>query len=219
MINNWRGDKRMSKRSSVSSLFPTLVNRSCWVQNLSAMDLLEWCKGHTAFAKLRPECILDRETIYSERTKVVGGILWLKLPTVARHDNRNLHELSHSGRSLRRNLILPPKRIGRMWEGPIGGRRPPTSQDPWRWNPSWQRGMCATKDPESESDQCGQSKMIGQRQPGNYPHSHKSWDCEPRGRAVLPGSLPLLLSTWVPLPNHVCCFVSMCLLAQFISEC
>ena len=35
-------------------------------------------------------------------------------------------------------------------------------------------------------------------------------DCKPDGRAVLLGSLTLLLSTWVPLPNKVSCSVSTC---------
>ena len=34
-------------------------------------------------------------------------------------------------------------------------------------------------------------------------------DCEPRGRAVLLGSLTLLLSTRVPFPNKISCFVSI----------
>ena len=41
-------------------------------------------------------------------------------------------------------------------------------------------------------------------------HSHKTWDCEPHGRAVLLGSLTLLLSTQAPLPHEVSCFVSTC---------
>ena len=40
--------------------------------------------------------------------------------------------------------------------------------------------------------------------------SPKTWGCEPRGRAVLPASLTLLLSAWAPLPNKVSCFVSTC---------
>ena len=50
--------------------------------------------------------------------------------------------------------------------------------------------------------------MIGQRPPRNY--HHKTRDCEPRGRAVLLGSLTLLLSTRVPFPNKISCFVSIC---------
>src|SRR5574337_591907 len=52
--------------------------------------------------------------------------------------------------------------------------------------------------------------MIGQRPPGNESHHHKTRDCEPRGRAVLLGSLTLLLSTRVPFPNKISCFVSTC---------
>ena len=41
-------------------------------------------------------------------------------------------------------------------------------------------------------------------------HHHKTQDWEPRGRAVLLGSLTLLLSTWVPFPNKISCFISIC---------
>ena len=44
----------------------------------------------------------------------------------------------------------------------------------------------------------------------NNPIIIKTGDCEPRGRAVLLCSLTLLLSTQVPLPNKVSCFVSLC---------
>ena len=39
---------------------------------------------------------------------------------------------------------------------------------------------------------------------------HKTWDCEPRGRAVLLGSLTLLLSTQAPLPNTKSLALSAC---------
>ena len=42
------------------------------------------------------------------------------------------------------------------------------------------------------------------------PHYHNAWDCEPCGRAVLLGSLTLLLATWVPFPNKISCYVSTC---------
>ena len=51
--------------------------------------------------------------------------------------------------------------------------------------------------------------MIGQRQPGNSSRLHKTRDCEPRGRAVLLDFLTLLLSTRVPLPDKVSCFVGL----------
>ena len=53
-------------------------------------------------------------------------------------------------------------------------------------------------------------RMIGQRQPRNWSHHHKTQDCEPCGRAVLLGSLTLLISTQAPLPNKVSCFFSTC---------
>ena len=43
-----------------------------------------------------------------------------------------------------------------------------------------------------------------------YGHIHKTRDCEPRSRAVLLDSLTLLLSTRVPFPNKISCFVSTC---------
>ena len=64
-----------------------------------------------------------------------------------------------------------------------------TSQDPWRWTPSWLRGVFASKD---------------------GPHSHETRGCEPCGRAILLGSLTLLPSARAPLPNEASSSVSMC---------
>ena len=50
--------------------------------------------------------------------------------------------------------------------------------------------------------------MIGQRPPN--PHHHKTRHCESRSRAVLLGSLTLLLSTQVPIPNKISRFVRTC---------
>ena len=49
-----------------------------------------------------------------------------------------------------------------------------------------------------------------QRQPRNECHHPKSQDCEPRGRAVLLGSLTLLLFSQAPLPRKVSCCFSRC---------
>ena len=49
--------------------------------------------------------------------------------------------------------------------------------------------------------------MIDQRQQETNPITIKP-ETEPRGGAVLPGSLTLLLSAWVPLPDKVSRFVS-----------
>ena len=56
--------------------------------------------------------------------------------------------------------------------------------------------------------------MIGRRQPGNSFHLLKTRDCEPRGQAVLLGSLTLLFSAQVPLLNKVSCLVSLCVSSE-----
>ena len=94
------------------------------------------------------------------------------------------------------------------WEnlgGAHRGRRQPSSQDPWRWNPSGLRGAPATRK-DSEPDQEWAEQDDGPETTANEPHSRKSGDCEPQGRAVLLGSLPLQLS----LPNEISCVVSTC---------
>ena len=101
---------------------------------------------------------------------------------------------------------LPPTR--RIWERSKGERK--------------HQSICPTNLPESLSLECILAewcvhhqegpwvRMMGQRQSGNWPHYHKTWDCEPHGRAVLLVSLTLLLSAPVPLPSKVSCFVSTC---------
>ena len=56
--------------------------------------------------------------------------------------------------------------------------------------------------------------MIGQRKARNESHHHETQDLEPRGRAVLLGSLTPLLSAWALLPNKVSCFVSSCVSSE-----
>ena len=50
--------------------------------------------------------------------------------------------------------------------------------------------------------------MTGQRQPENSSYYDKTQDCEPSGRAVLLGSLSLLLSARVPSSSKVSYFVT-----------
>ena len=96
-----------------------------------------------------------------------------------------------------------PPSIRRAQERPKGDTTcPTTSQNPPCWHPSWLSNACATRKERV--------RMIGQRQPGNEPHHHKTRGCEPRGRAALLGSLTLLLSARAPLPSKVSCFVSIC---------
>ncbi|XDA90435.1 hypothetical protein R6Z07F_020032 [Ovis aries] len=50
--------------------------------------------------------------------------------------------------------------------------------------------------------------------PTTSQNHHKTRHCESRSRAVLLGFLTLLLSTWVPFPNKISCFVSTCVSSE-----
>ena len=77
-----------------------------------------------------------------------------------------------------------------------------TSQNPLQWNPSWLGDTCATrKNPESE--------WLARDSLETNPITIKP-KTEPHGRPVLLGSLTVLLSTHVPLPSEVSCFVNTC---------
>ena len=78
-----------------------------------------------------------------------------------------------------------------------------TSQNRSLWHPSWLNKACTTrKDSESE--------WLAKDNPETNTVTIKPWDCKPCGSAVLLGSLTLLLSTQVPFPNKISCFVSTC---------
>ena len=62
-------------------------------------------------------------------------------------------------------------------------------------------------------------RVIDQRKPENESLHHKTRDYEPRSRAVLLGSLTLLLSARVPSPESLLLCEHMCLLGQFTSDC
>ena len=71
--------------------------------------------------------------------------------------------------------------------------------------PSWLNKACTTrKDSKSE--------WLAKDNPETNPITikPKTVSHKPRGRAVLLGSLTLLLSTQVPFPNKISCFVSTC---------
>ena len=93
----------------------------------------------------------------------------------------------------------PPTR--RVWERSKGDTTcPTTSQNPSLWQPSCLNKACATrKDSESE--------WLAKDNPETNPITINT---EPCGRAVLLGSLTLLLSTQVPFPSKISCFVSTC---------
>ena len=88
---------------------------------------------------------------------------------------------------------------------------PTTSQNPL-WHPSWLNKACTTR-------KHSESEWLGKDHPETHPITIKPQDCKPHGRAVLLGSLPLLLSTLVPFPNKISCSVSTVLLWPFFSEC
>ena len=67
----------------------------------------------------------------------------------------------------------------------------------------WLNKACTTrKDSESE--------CLAKDNPETNPITIKPETSSHSGRAVLLGSLTLLLSTWVPFPNKISCFVSTC---------
>ena len=79
---------------------------------------------------------------------------------------------------------------------------PPPSQNP-RWHPSWLNKACTTrKDSESE--------WLTKDNPETNPITIQPEAAESHGRAVLLGSLKVLLSTQVPFLNKVSWFVSIC---------
>ena len=98
---------------------------------------------------------------------------------------------------------IKPLSTRRIWGRSKGATCPITFQNRPHWHPSWLSNACTTrKDPESE--------WPGRHNPETNPITIKTQDCNSHGRAVLLGSLTLLLSTQVPLPNKISCFISMC---------
>ena len=82
-----------------------------------------------------------------------------------------------------------------IWEGSKGDTTCPTiSQNLSHWHPSWLSNACSTR------EEGPWIRKIGQRQPGNWSHRHKTSDFKKEGRAVLLGSVNLLLSGRRPFP-------------------
>ena len=114
------------------------------------------------------------------------------------HHCNHLHELFYQEVLVMNMKLTSPHqweefRKGQKETGDTSPCAPaPASQNPSHWiHPS--RCMYHQEGPGV--------RTMGQRQHRNESHHHKIQDCEPRGRAVLLGSLTLLLATWVPLPN------------------
>ena len=107
------------------------------------------------------------------------------------------------GKEHRANKPPPTERVQERSKGDT--TCPTTSQNPSCWHPSWLNKVCTTrKDPESE----WLAKDNSETNPITIKPETASH--EPRGRAVLLGSLTLLLSTQAPSPNKISCFVSTC---------
>ena len=62
-----------------------------------------------------------------------------------------------------------------------------------------ERWVCQQEGPWARAS-TGQPRGLAKDNPETNPYSHKTWDCQPRGRAVLLGSLNLMLSATVPFP-------------------
>ena len=96
--------------------------------------------------------------------------------------------------------------MGRNWERSNWRVETPvhmSSQNPSRWNPSWLSDVYTIrKDPESNDWPETTQKLTPSPQ---NPRLRATWQSRP------PISLILLLSSWVPLPNKISCFVSKCL--------
>ena len=117
-------------------------------------------------------------------------------------NQENLGEAKKRRRCL--PIICLIKLTGRIWEGPKGGEMP-------AYNMSYQRPRILPAEILlGWSMHTPPGRTLSQRQPGGSPHYNKTWDCQSCGRAVLLGSLTLLLSTRAPLPNKASCFVSPC---------
>ena len=130
---------------------------------------------------------------------VLGEAHWLKPPTLAEHRSNNLHEV------LVRNMELMSHH--QMDEFRKGQKETPHVRPPPRILLSgiylgWTRHAPPGRT-LSQNDWLKTTRKL-------IPHHHKTWDYKPHGRAVLLGSLTLLLSIQAPFPNKISCFVSMC---------
>ena len=125
---------------------------------------------------------------------------WLKPPTQARHYNNYLHEYFTTGGLSKECGTIKPPPNGRAQERPKGDTTcPTTSQDPSRWHPILpEQWVCHQEGLFFEND-WPETNLINTKS-----------DSKPHSRDVLLGSLTLLFSAQVPIPNKISCFVSIC---------
>ena len=81
---------------------------------------------------------------------------------------------------------------------------PIISQNPSVWHPSWLNKACITRK-DSESEWLAKDNLE------TNPTTIKLKTVSHCGRAVLLGSLTVLLSVWAPFPSKISCFVSTCI--------
>ena len=112
------------------------------------------------------------------------------------------------GKEHRTNKPPPARRVLERSKGDT--MYPTTSQNPSCWYPSWLSNVCTTR-------KFSESEWLAKDNPETNPITIKP---KPQGRAVLPGSLTLLLSTWALPPNKISCFVSTCVSSDnlFVSD-
>ena len=135
---------------------------------------------------------------------VLGETHWLKLPTLVRHHSNHSCELFTTGGPGKGHRTNKPHQLEKFRKG--------QKETPCDWPPprillsgihlGWTRYAPPRRTPSQNDWLKTTQKLI--------PHHHKTRDCKPHGRAVLLGSLTLLLSTQAPFPNKISCFVSTC---------
>lgn len=185
-----------------------------------------WQKHHTV-ADIVPIIVLQWNTGLGPRTRRLKHCLGLPGSYVPVRGNTGWNHSSwpdtivttcmsyftgHPGKEHGTNKTPP---TGRIWERSKGDPSPyvlPTSQ-----KSSLLESILA------ECCVCHQEgrwfRMKCQRKPENKSYHHKTQDWEPCGKAVLLGSLILLLHLGAPSQYSLLLYQHMCYLGQFISVC
>ena len=171
---------------------------TCWTSKWSSVLLKT--SSAWVYSKVLIEQVLTRAwaSVFNHcqgysNVKLLGETHWLKPPTLTRHHSKPSGWVVLQQEEHRTNKPPPTRRVQERSKG--DATCPSISQNPSCWHPSCLSNGCPTgKKPESEWLAWGTQKLI---------LSLKTRDGKPHGRAILLGSLTLLLSTRMPLPNKV----------------
>ena len=138
----------------------------------------------------------------------LGEACRLKPSTLTRHHSNHLHEVLGQEVLVRNTeLIISHHQLGEFRKGQ---KVTPLVQPPPRillagihlgWTKHAPPGRTLSQNAWLKTTQTN-------------PNHHKTRACEPRGRAVLLGSLTLLLFAQVPLPNKISCVASTCVSSE-----